>query len=76
VFDKFIAIVDHRRSDGWVVIQNNYLAPTKYVDVVAVGHPQFDRHIYAVTELRGDVLVWEPYECTVVELKFYLLLCC
>ena len=41
----------------WRILKNNFLAPSLYTDAILDSG-----RIYAVTEPRGDVLVWEPLE--------------
>lgn len=62
VFDKFIAIISVPFDRDWIILRNDYLAPAKYVDALAVGFLYPMERIYAVTEPRGEVLVWEPYK--------------
>ena len=55
VFDKCIAIMRGGTDVDWRILRNEFLAPARYVDAIM----DFTR-IYAVTEPKGDVLVWEP----------------
>ena len=50
-------------GSDWIILRHDYLAPAKYVDAIdALPWGDADERIYAVTELQGDVLVWEPYK--------------
>jgi hypothetical protein len=57
VFDKFIAIIHRMRDSDWIILRNDYLAPTKYVDVVGLSMGHYEEHIFTVTKPRGDVLL-------------------
>ena len=60
VFDKFIAIIEQPRDRDWIILLNDYLAPATYVDAFAISRLYSMDSIYAVTQPRGDVLLWEP----------------
>jgi hypothetical protein len=64
IFDKLIAYVGSTHDNDWVILKNYHLAPHRYVDACAfrrfVERTQLF-HVYAFTEPRGDVLVWEPH---------------
>jgi hypothetical protein len=61
VFDKFIATIECPYQKDWTILRNDYLAPATYVDAFSIGNsPECMTRIYAVTEPRGDVLLWEP----------------
>jgi hypothetical protein len=64
IFDKLIAYVDSPQDNDWVILKNYHLAPRRYVDACAIrrfGDRRELYRMYAVTEPRGDVLVWEPH---------------
>jgi hypothetical protein len=61
IFDKLIAYVEKPQDNDWVILKNYHLAPRRYVDACAIrrfGDRGELYHVYAVTEPRGDVLVW------------------
>ena len=61
VFDKFIATIECPYQKDWTILRNDYLAPATYVDAFSITNSlEGMSRIYAVTEPRGDVLVWEP----------------
>jgi hypothetical protein len=44
-------------DSDWRILKNDFLRPSFYADAI------YDEgRIYAVTEPRGDVLVWQPME--------------
>jgi hypothetical protein len=57
VFDKLIAILRGGRGETWRVLRLDNLAPCKFVDALS---DRWLTRIYAVTEPRGEVAVWEP----------------
>jgi hypothetical protein len=64
IFEKLIAYVDRPQDNDWVILKNYYLAPRRYVNACAFrrfGDRTELYRVYAVTEPRGDVLVWEPH---------------
>ena len=65
VFDKLIAIVRWPLETVWTILPHTDLRPSKYVDAVGTSENSERRtldRIYAVTEPRGDVHVWQPFE--------------
>ena len=63
VFDKLIAFIHWPRDKDWIILHNHCLWPARYVDAVTTSDwRRLPRRIYAVTELRGYVYVWEPYD--------------
>ncbi|KAM0908765.1 hypothetical protein ACQ4PT_015247 [Festuca glaucescens] len=57
VFDKTIAIMMGGTDSDWRILKNDFLRPSLYADAI------YDEgRIYAITEPRGDVLVWQPME--------------
>ncbi|KAM0911208.1 hypothetical protein ACQ4PT_013652 [Festuca glaucescens] len=57
VFDKTIAIMMGGTDSDWRILKNDFLRLSLYADAI------YDEgRIYAVTEPRGDVLVWQPME--------------
>jgi hypothetical protein len=57
VFDKTLAIMMGGMDSDWRILKNDFLRPSFYADAI------YDEgRIYAVTEPRGDVLVWQPME--------------
>ena len=50
VFEKFIAIIHGPRDTDWIILRNDYLAPTRYVDAIAIAMGEYEERIFAVTE--------------------------
>ncbi|KAM0837989.1 hypothetical protein ACQ4PT_061274 [Festuca glaucescens] len=57
VFDKTIVMMMGGRDYDWRILKNDFLRPSFYADAILD-----EGRIYAVTEPRGDVLVWELLE--------------
>ena len=66
MFDKIIAIMLGGRDSDWRILNNDFLRLSFYADAILD-----EGRIYAVTEPRGDVLVWELLEYG--KFVFYLL---
>ena len=62
------------------MVENSYLDPSKYVDCTVIrGCDGWIDCIYAVTEPRGDVMVWETFKwrnyCLIRSEVFFTCVC-